>query len=66
MLVDYTGVGQSSLAKSGKQSEDGRHSRSICGARCDGPTAPMTARTTSFWFEDIYGNKDIVPSRSPT
>src|SRR5262245_41988097 len=67
MLVDYTGTKVNpSLAKGWKQSEDGKTFTLELrrGLRwSDG--APMTANDFVFWFEDIYGNKDIVPQPIP-
>ena len=67
VLVDHTGaVPRPSLAKGWEMSEDGKtytlHLRE--GLKwSDG--APMTADDFVFWYEDIYGNKDIVPTPIP-
>jgi peptide/nickel transport system substrate-binding protein len=64
ILVDHTGAKPNpSLAKDWKMSDDGKtftlHLRR--GLRwSDG--APMTAADFVFWFEDLYGNQDIVPT----
>ncbi len=67
MLVDHTGAKVNpSLAKSWKQSDDGKTFTLDLrrGLRwSDG--APMTASDFVFWFEDIYSNKDIVPTAIP-
>ena len=64
ILVDHTGAKPNpSLAKSWKMSDDGKTFTLNLrrGLRwSDG--APMTANDFVFWFEDIYGNKDIVPT----
>ena len=67
ILVDHTGATPlPSLAKGWEQAADGKsftlHLRR--GLRwSDG--APMTADDFIFWFEDIYGNKDITPTPIP-
>jgi len=67
VLVDHTGnVPRPSLAKGWEMSEDGQtytlHLRR--GLKwSDGE--PFTADAFVFWFEEIYGNKDIVPTPIP-
>ncbi len=67
VLVDHTGATpRPSLAKGWEMSEDGKtytlHLRK--GLRwSDGE--PFTADAFVFWFEDIYNNKDIVPTGIP-
>jgi peptide/nickel transport system substrate-binding protein len=67
VLVDHSGaVPRASLAKGWEMSEDGKtytlHLRE--GLRwSDGE--PFTADAFTFWFEDIYGNPDIVPTPIP-
>ncbi|MEM7022673.1 MAG: ABC transporter substrate-binding protein, partial [Pseudomonadota bacterium] len=67
ILVDHTGATpRPSLAKGWEMSEDGKtftlHLRE--GLKwSDGE--PMTADDFVFWFEDIYGNPDIVPTPIP-
>jgi len=67
ILVDFTGaVPKPSLAKSWKMSDDGKSFTLDLrrGLRwSDGER--MTADDFVFWFEDIYGNKDIVPTPIP-
>ncbi len=67
ILVDHTGTKpMPSLAKGWEQAEDGKsftlHLRR--GLRWSDGT-PMTANDFIFWFEDIYGNKDITPTPIP-
>ena len=67
MLVDHTGAKVNpSLAKAWKMSEDGKSftlelRRGLKWS--DG--APMTASDFVFWYEDLYSNKDIVPTPIP-
>ena len=67
LLVDHTGATPlPPLAKGWEQSADGKnftlHLRR--GLRwSDG--APMTAADFIFWFDEIYGNKDITPTPIP-
>lgn len=67
ILVDHTGtVPRPSLAKGWKTSEDGKTFTLYLrkGLKwSDGH--PMTADDFVFWFEDIYNNKDLVPTPIP-
>jgi peptide/nickel transport system substrate-binding protein len=67
ILVDHTGsVPRPSLAKAWETSEDGKTFTLYLreGLKwSDG--APFTADDFVFWYEDIYGNKDIVPTPMP-
>jgi peptide/nickel transport system substrate-binding protein len=67
ILVDHSGaVPRPSLAKGWQMSEDGKTFTLYLreGLRwSDG--APMTADDFVFWYEDIYGNPDIVPTPIP-
>jgi peptide/nickel transport system substrate-binding protein len=67
ILVDQTGsVPRPSLAKAWEISEDGKTFTLYLreGLKwSDG--APFTADDFVFWYEDIYGNKDIVPTPIP-
>lgn len=67
ILVDHTGtVPRPSLAKGWKMSEDGKTFTLYLrkGLKwSDGH--PMTADDFVFWFEDIYNDKDIVPTPIP-
>jgi peptide/nickel transport system substrate-binding protein len=67
ILVDHTGAKPNpSLAKGWKMSDDGKTFTLNLrrGLRwSDG--SPMTANDFVFWYEDIYGNKDIVPTPIP-
>jgi peptide/nickel transport system substrate-binding protein len=67
VLVDHTGaVPLPSLAKGWEMSEDGKTYTLFLrrGLKwSDG--APMTADDFVFWFEEIYGNPDIVPTAIP-
>jgi len=67
ILVDHTGTKpMPSLAKGWEQAADGKSYTLFLrrGLRwSDG--APMTADDFIFWFEDIYGNKDITPTPIP-
>jgi peptide/nickel transport system substrate-binding protein len=67
ILVDHTGaVPRPSLAKGWEQSADGKRFTLYLreGLRwSDGD--PMDADDFVFWFEEIYGNPDIVPTPIP-
>jgi peptide/nickel transport system substrate-binding protein len=67
ILVDHTGAKPNpSLAKSWKMSDDGKiFTLNLRRGLRWSDGAPMTANDFVFWFEDIYGNKDIVPTPIP-
>ncbi len=65
LFWDYTGTKiVPSVAKSWEQSADGKTIRAVMLRKgmkwSDG--APFTADDFVFWFEDLYSNKDLVPS----
>ncbi len=67
ILVDHTGAKpMPSLAKGWSQAEDGKtFTLNLRRGLKWSDGAPMTASDFVFWFEDIYGNKDITPSPIP-
>ncbi len=64
ILVDETGnVPRPSLAKGWKMSDDGKtYTLYLRKGLKWSDGAPFTADDFVFWFEDIYSNKDIVPT----
>ena len=67
VLVDHTGaMPRPSLAKGWEMSEDGKtYTLYLREGLKWSDGAPMTADDFVFWYEDIYGNKDIVPTPIP-
>jgi peptide/nickel transport system substrate-binding protein len=67
VLVDHTGtVPRPSLAKGWQMSEDGKtYTLYLREGLKWSDGEPMTADDFVFWYEDIYGNKDIVPTPMP-
>ncbi len=67
ILVDHTGnVPRPSLAKGWKMSDDGKtYTLYLRKGLKWSDGAPFTADDFVFWFEDIYNNKDIVPTGIP-
>jgi peptide/nickel transport system substrate-binding protein len=67
IMVDHTGaVPLPSLAKGWEMSEDGKtYTLYLREGLKWSDGAPMTADDFVFWYEDIYGNEDIVPTPIP-